>query len=230
MFPPPLLCRLQHTGAALLCLVLTGCSLSGQGNFRTQDGQPLRLADDVLLRPGPMLVQFEPDPWLFGRLRLYAPGATFSARVPAGHYVGPSFALYAAHGGSAYDIQARWHEVRGEKVDREREETCTTAGFCNMTVRVLDCGRRRYLEGSRGYRRHADDDDCEVESVVVWDYFPDCPGSRVVRERYQVYKLQVSLDFKAPFADRPPVAEFDGETGNQQRLVETLDRGQCRAD
>lgn len=230
MFPIPPLCRLRRIGAALMYLVLAGCGgMAGEGQLRTWDGKPLRLADDAVLRQGPVRLKFDPDPWLWGRLRLYNADSGFSVRVPASAYAGHSFTLDGEDSGLAYDIRARWREVRGETLDRDGTASCTTAGYCSKTVRRLDCGRKRYQEGTRGYRRHEDDEGCEEESAVEWGYFPDCPGSRAVRERYQVYKLLVSLDFRVPFAARPPVAEFDGETRYRERLVETLERGDCQA-
>ncbi|MNR26131.1 hypothetical protein D3C85_1433220 [compost metagenome] len=118
--------------------------------------------------------------------------------------------------------------MRAETVERDRLVRCTTAGFCGKTVRRLDCGDKSYREGTRHYRKHEGDDGCEEEAAVEWDSFPDCPGTRVVRERYQVYKLLVRLDFSEPFADRPAAAEFDGETRYRQRLLETLAEGQCQ--
>lgn len=224
------ICRLWRSGAALVCIALAGCSgMSGEGYLLTRDSKPLRLADDVLLRQGHMRLKFDPDPWLMGRLRLHNADSGFSVWVPADDYAGHAFFIDSEDSGLAYDIRARWREVRAETVERDSQERCTTAGFCSKTVMRLDCGRKSYREGTKHYRKHEGDDGCEEESAVEWDNFPDCPGTRVVRERYQVYKLLVRLDFSEPFADRPPVAEFDGETRYRQRLLETLDRGQCRS-
>lgn len=228
MFPISSICRLRHLGAALVCIALAGCGgMSGEGQLRTWDGKPLRLGDEVALRQGQVRLKFDPDPWLMGRLRLYNADSGFSVRVPAGAYAGNSFALDSEDSGLAYDIRARWREVQTETLDRDGTQSCTTSGYCRKTVQRLDCGRKTYREGTKRYRQHEDDDGCEEESAVEWGDFPDCPGSRTVRERYQVYKLMVSLDFREPFADRPPVAEFDGETRYHQRLVDTLYQGDC---
>ena len=64
--------------------------------------------------------------------------------------------------------------------------------------------------------------------MVERAYSDSCPGHRQVRKRYQAYKLLVGLEFREPFSDRPPVAEFDGESRYRQRLLETLSEGQCQ--
>lgn len=229
MFPIPSLCRGRRLGAALVCIALAGCGgMSGEGQLRTRDGKPLWLADDAVLRQGPVRLKFDPDPWLMGRLRLYNADSGFSVRVPAGAYAGNSFALDSEDSGLAYDIRTRWREVQAETLDRDRRQSCTTSGYCSKTVQRLDCGRKTYREGTKRYRQHEDDEGCEEESAVEWGNFSDCPGHRRVRQRYQVYKLLVSIDFREPFAERPLVAEFDGETRYDQRLVDTLYRGDCQ--
>jgi hypothetical protein len=82
--------------------------------------------------------------------------------------------------------------------------------------------------GTERYEDHEDDSNCEEESTVEQGNFSNCPGHRQVRKRYQVYKLLVGLEFREPFSDRPPVAEFDGESRYRQRLLETLSEGQCQ--
>jgi hypothetical protein len=63
---------LRRLAVVSLCLLAVGCSsLSGQGYLFTQDSKPLQLAEDVTLKQGHMRLEFNPDPWLLGRLRLH---------------------------------------------------------------------------------------------------------------------------------------------------------------
>ncbi|WP_137974534.1 hypothetical protein [Pseudomonas sp. F(2018)] len=168
-----------------LCLLALGCSsLSGQGYLFTQDSQPLQLAEDVALRQGHMRLEFNPDPWLLGRLRLHDGRSDFKAWVSSGDYAGNSFFIDSQDSGLAYDIQARWQEVRTETAERDESEQCTAPGYCSQTVRRLDCGRKTYREGTERYEKHEDDDSCEQESAVERAYSEACPGHRQVRKRY----------------------------------------------
>ena len=220
---------LRISAVCLAVLALAGCgSLSGKGYLFTENSQPLQLTDEVLLEQGHMRLQFAPDPWLIGRLKLHNATSGFSAWVTAGDYAGNSFFIDSVDSGLAYDIQARWREVQAETSERSGFESCSVAGLCSKSVQRLDCGRRSYREGTERYEEHEDDDNCEEESVVVRDHFPDCPGFRPSRKRYQVFKLMVTLDFLEPYAQKAPVAVFDGESQYRERLLETLDEGECR--
>jgi hypothetical protein len=210
------------------CLVGAGCSsLSGQGYLFTQDGKPVHLAEGMTLKQGHMHLQFNPDPWLLGRLRLRDGRSELSAWVSRGDYVGNSFFIDSQDSGLNYDIQARWREQRAETIERDVSESCTGPGYCSQTVRRLDCGRKTYREGTERYEKHEDDDNCEEESAVERAYSDNCPGFRTARKHYQVYRLLVRLEFREPFSDRPPVAEFDGESHYRQHWGETLAEGQC---
>ncbi|MBB2494173.1 hypothetical protein [Aquipseudomonas ullengensis] len=219
---------LRISAALLAALALVGCSsLSGKGYLSTENSQPLQLSDAVVLKQGHMRLQFAPDPWLLGRLKLHNATADFSTWVSAGDYAGNSFFIDSTDSGLAYDIQARWREVQAETSERNGQESCTTSGFCSKTVKRLDCGRKSYREGSEAYGKHEDDDSCEEDSALETGNFPDCPGTRTTRQRYQVFKLMVTLDFLDPYAQKAPVAVFDGESQYRERLLETLDEGQC---
>lgn len=222
---------LRRLALLWLCLVMGGCSssLSGQGYLFTQDSKPLQLADDVTLEQGHMRLEFNPDPWLMGRLRLHHAQSGFSTWVSSGNYAGNSFFIDSEDSGLNYDIQARWREVRGETLEGDVSESCTAPGYCSKPVQYLECGKKSYREGGSRYEKHEDDDNCEERSVTEQGNFPDCPGHRQVRNRYQVYKLQLGLEFREPFTDRPPVAEFDGESHYRQRLLDTISEGACRA-
>lgn len=220
---------LRISGTLLAGLVLTGCSsLSGKGYLFTENSQPLQLTDDVVLKQGHMRLQFASDPWLLGRLKLHNATSGFSAWVAAGDYAGNSFFIDSVDSGLAYDIQAHWREVQAETLTRNSYEGCTTAGFCSKTVRRLDCGSKSYREGSKRYEEHENDNNCEEESAVETGNFPDCPGSRQLRKRYQVFKLLVTLDFLEPYSQKAPVAVFDGESQYRERLLETLEEGECQ--
>jgi hypothetical protein len=220
---------LRRLAVVSLCLLAAGCSsLSGQGYLFTQDSKPLQLAEDVTLKQGHMRLEFNPDPWLLGRLRLHDGRSDFKTWVSSGDYAGNSFFIDSQDSGLAYDIQARWQEIRTETAERDEYESCTASGYCSQPVRRLDCGRKSYREGTERYEDHEDDSNCEEESTVEQGNFSNCPGRRQVRKRYQVYKLLVGLEFREPFSDRPPVAEFDGESRYRQRLLETLSEGQCQ--
>lgn len=220
-----LLCRL----VLVTCLLgAAGCSsLKGQGYLFTRDGQPLRLAEDLALKQGHMRLEFKPQPWLAGRLRLHDEQSDFSAWVSRGDYAGNSFFIDRQDSGLDYDIQAHWREQPAETIERDVSESCTGPGYCSQTVRRLDCGRKTYREGTKRYEDHEDDDNCEEESVVERAYSDNCPGFRTARKRYGVYKLLVNLEFREPFGDGPAVAEFDGESRFRQRPGETLAEGRC---
>lgn len=224
--PHPLLVR----WLAMLpcCLALSGCgSLSGQGYLYTRDSQPLRLADDMALDQGHVRLEFNPEPMLLTRLRLHNERSDFSTWVYRGDYAGNSFFVDSQDSGLAYDIQAHWREQQAESLERDLSEPCTAPGYCSRTVRHLDCGRKTYREGSERYEEHEDDANCAEEAKLERAYFDNCPGYRQVRQRYQVYKLLVRIEFLEPFADRLPIAEFDGESRFRQRPLETLDVGRC---
>jgi hypothetical protein len=218
---------LRFTAIFLASAVLAGCSLSGKGYLFTQDSAPLRLADDLVLEQGHMRLQFAPNPWLLGRLRLHNDKSSFSTWVSAADYAGNSFFIDSVDSGLAYDIQARWRESRAETVERDSYQRCTTAGFCSKTVSRLTCGKKRYQEGSERYEEHAGDDNCEEDLVFVTDNFPDCPGSQRVRKRYQVYQLLVSLDFRKPLAPKEQFAVFDGESQYRERPLDIVEEGGC---
>ncbi|MBB1518467.1 hypothetical protein [Aquipseudomonas guryensis] len=219
---------LRLSATLLVGLALAGCSsLSGKGYLFTENSQPLQLTDEVVLKQGHMRLQFAPDPWLIGRLKLHDATSGFSAWVTAGDYAGNSFFIDSVDSGLAYDIQARWREVQAETSEHTGHESCSAAGFCSKSVQRLDCGRRSYRQGTERYEEHEDDANCEEESAVVRDHFPDCPGFRQSRKRYQVFKLMVTLDFLEPYAQKEPVAVFDGESQYRERLLETLEEGEC---
>lgn len=218
---------LRFIAIFLASAVLAGCSLSGKGYLFTQDSAPLRLADDLVLKQGHMRLQFAPNPWLLGRLRLHNEESSFSTWVPAADYAGNSFFIDSADSGLAYDIQARWREVRAETVDRDSYESCTAAGLCSKSVSRLKCGGKSYREGSERYEDHADDDGCEEDFITITDNFPDCPGSRRVRKRYQVFQLLVTIDFLNPLSPKEQFAVFDGESEYRERSLEVLEEGQC---
>jgi len=213
------------------CLLISGCSssLAGRGYLFTQDSQPLQLTDDVTLKQGHMRLEFNPEPWLLGRLHLHDARSGFRTWVWRGDYAGNSFFIDSQDSGLNYDIQARWREIQGETIERDVLEDCTAPGYCSRPVQYLDCGKKSYREGGKRYEKHEDDENCEQRSTVEQGEFSDCPGTRPARNRYRVYKLLLGLEFREPFADRPPVAEFDGETHYRQRLVGTISEGECRA-
>ncbi|MDD0842450.1 hypothetical protein [Pseudomonas sp. Gutcm_11s] len=227
---------LSGSSAALLrrlvmlswCLLAAGCSsLAGKGYLFTRDGQPLQLSEEVTLTQGHKRLEFNPQPWLASRLRLHDAQSELSLWTTRGDYAGNSLFIDSQDSGLDYDIQARWREQQAETIEREESESCSAPGYCSKPVRRLDCGRRTYREGTERYEDLEDDERCEEETAVERDHFDDCPGHRTARKRYRVYKLLVSLEFREPFSDSPPVAEFSGESHYRQHAGETLAEGRC---
>lgn len=214
----------------LLGLSLAGCSgLTSQGYLYTRDSQPLQLSDEVQLRQGHMGLEFSPAPMWSADMRLHNERSDFSVSVPSSAYSGRSFFLTSRESGLRYDIRAYWRESKKDRVERDSSENCTAPGFCSKSVRRLKCGSKSYRSGSDRYEKHLDDKDCQEVLVTENGNFPDCPGTRPVRNRYQTYKLLVSLAFTTPDRHEPPLAEFDGESQRKERLLETEVLGACRA-
>ncbi|BBP86275.1 hypothetical protein TUM18999_60610 [Pseudomonas tohonis] len=214
---------------ASLLLGLTGCGgLTGKGYLFTRDSQPLQLSDEAQLRQGHIELEFDPDPMWSADLRLHNERSDFSVSVPSSAYQGRSFFLASRESGLRYDIQARWRESKEDKVERDSSESCAAPGFCSKTVRRLKCAGKTYRSGTDRYEKHLGDEGCQEVLVTENGNFPDCPGTRSVRNRYQIYRLLVSLEFTEPTNKRQPLAEFDGESQRKERLLETVAQGACR--
>ncbi|MCU9950769.1 hypothetical protein [Pseudomonas sp. PDM13] len=217
----------------LLGLSLAGCNglnnLSSQGYLYTRDSQPLQLSDEVQLRQGHMGLEFNPKPMWSADMRLHNERSDFSVSVPSEAYSGRSFFLASRESGLRYDIRAYWRESKEDRAERDSSESCTAPGFCSKSVRRLKCAGKTYRSGTDRYEKHLDDENCQEVLVTESGNFPDCPGTRPVRNRYQTYKLMVSLAFTNPASHQPPIAEFDGESQRKERLLETVALGACRA-
>lgn len=213
-------------------LLLAGCGggVKGKGYLFTRDSQALRLNDEATLHQGHKELEFSPTPSFFGTLRLKDERDDVSIDVPRSAYGKRSFFIDGREAGLNYDIKARWREERELQTERDRQESCTAPGYCTRTVSVLNCDGKRYLSGTERYGDHLDDQNCRREQVTRTDYFRDCPGSRPVRERYQVYRLLVNLSFTDPVHKGPPAAEFDGESRLRDRFLERLSEGTCRVN
>lgn len=216
--------RLSRLFMLWVACALGGCSQSGQGYLFTQNSQPLRLSENLLLTQGHKRFEFSRNPWWMGRLRLQDEQSDFSTWVSSSRYAGNSFSIDSRDSGLAYDIRARWQE-EGEGLQlRDGVEQCTGAGHCTKQVGNKDCGQKTDREGSE----RLEEEDCKETVRTESGYFPDCPGERSVRRRYKVYNLLVAIEFHRPSSTAWPVAEFQGETGSRERLLETLDNGPCQ--
>ena len=148
-------------------------------------------------------------------------------KVHRGDYSGNSFFVDSLDSELSYDIRGRWREERDLKFERDERTSCTIAGHCAKEVSRMVCSKKAYREGSAGYEKHEDDEDCEEERRTEYGDFPDCPGSRAVRNAYQSYKKIVTVSFIDPRHPSEEFAVFDGETGYKAYFLKTLSEGDC---
>ena len=217
------------TTLALIC----GCARqTTTGELNTQGGAPLHLSTQGsagLIQPGTLRVSFATAPWFSANLRLEHAAGTFETSVPASAYQGNSFFLSTHDSGLTYDIRGSWMALYLDRYEQSGQASCEAPGFCSKSVSRLECPQKTYSQDSEGYKKHEDDEGCEEERKWVTDYFPDCPGSRQVRNTYHTYLYALKLKFLPPQGSSSPLAEYNGESARIPHLVQQTNEGACNA-
>ena len=217
-------------GAVVVLAGLSGCTHSAKGYLYTKDSTPLILArDDEVsrIKQGHTRLKFGFKPFIFNYLTLENPDTSFKVKVYRSDYSGNSFFVDSLDSELSYDIQGRWREERDVKFQRDERKSCTIAGHCAKEVSRMVCSKKAYREGTDGYEKHENDKDCEEERRTEYGDFPDCPGSRAVRNSYQGYKNIVTVSFIDPRQPSEEFAVFDGETGHKAYFLKTEFEGDC---